>query len=176
MRQKLRNNPSDLLSTAKEIEGGLNQGAGIKALMPNSAEARAAKAHVASRMREFIQDEKLYDLLTPSFPLGCRRLTPGNPFMRAVQKPNVTVHRSAVAEVRGNTVIDTLGSEVEVDTLICATGFDTSYVPKYSLKGRNGLLLSKKWAEIPEGYMGKLSYSMRILRALTICVVRHDGS
>ncbi|CAK1365721.1 putative sterigmatocystin biosynthesis monooxygenase stcW [Cercospora beticola] len=156
VRQNLRTNPADLLSTAKEIEGGLNQGAGIKALMPNSAEAKAAKAHVASRMREFIQDEKLYDLLTPSFPLGCRRLTPGNPFMRAVQKPNVTVHRSAVAEVRGNTVIDTLGSEVEVDTLICATGFDTSYVPKYSLKGRNGLLLSKKWAEVPEGYMGMM--------------------
>ena len=137
-----------MLSTAKKIEGGLNQLMGIKALMPNSAEAKAAKAHVASRMKEFITDEKLYDLLTPTFPLGCRRLTPGNPFMRAVQKPNVTVHRSAVTEIRGKTLIDTNGEETEVDTLICATGFDTSYVPKYSVKGRDGVLLSEKWAKV----------------------------
>ena len=130
---------------------------GIKAMMPKSAEAKAAEAHVAARMKEFIPDDKLYDLLTPSFPLGCRRLTPGNAFMRSVAEPNVTVHRSAIKEVKGNVLVDTEGTEVEVDTLVCATGFDTSYVPKYAVKGRNGVVLAEKWAEIPEGYMGKSS-------------------
>lgn len=125
--------------------------------MPNSAEAKAARAHVEKRMREFIPDDELYDLMTPDFPLGCRRLTPGNPFMRAVQKENVTVYRSAVAEIRGNKVIDTNGAETEVDAIVCATGFDTSYVPKYTMKGRSGTLLSEKWAEVPEGYLGTLS-------------------
>lgn len=124
-------------------------------MMRHSAEAKAARDHVAKRMKDFITDDELYNLLLPGFSLGCRRLTPGNRFMRAVQKPNVTVHRSAVAKVKGNTIIDTNGVEIEVDTLICATGFDTSYVPKYSMRGRNSVLLSEKWAEIPEGYMGK---------------------
>lgn len=146
---------------------------GIKALMPNSAEAKYARQHVgmllkfsisayelcadsviANRMKEFIPDEKIYRQLLPDFALGCRRLTPGNPFMRAVQKSNVTLHRDAVAKVSGNKVIAYNGEEAEVDTIICATGFDVSYVPAFPMRGRNGVLLSDKWSKIPEGYMG----------------------
>lgn len=74
--------------------------------------------------------------------------------MRAVQQKNVTLHKAAVARVEGNKIIGTNGNTVEADTLICATGFDVSYVPRYRMKGRNGVLLQDKWAVIPEGYMG----------------------
>ena len=74
--------------------------------------------------------------------------------MKAVQKPNVTIHKAALAKVDGNTVIGSNGDKVEVDTLICATGFDLNYTPKYPVKGRNRVLLQEKWAKIPEGYMG----------------------
>ena len=74
--------------------------------------------------------------------------------MRAMQKPNVTLHRAAVSKVKPTSVISSEGDEVEVDTIICATGFDVSYIPAFSMRGRNGVLLSDKWSTVPEGYMG----------------------
>ena len=74
--------------------------------------------------------------------------------MKAVQQPNITVHKAAVSRVSGNKVIASDGSEVEVDTIICATGFDVSYIPQYEVKGLNGVTLQEKWKKYPEGYMG----------------------
>lgn len=113
-----------------------------------------ARKQFSDRMREFIPDDEIYDMLLPNFAVGCRRLTPGDPFMKAVQKPNVTLHKAAVTRVTPHSVIDSNGDEAEVDTIICATGFDVSYVPHYPMKGRNGVLLQDKWSKIPQGYMG----------------------
>lgn len=38
-------------------------------------------------------------------------------------------------------------------TVVCATGFDVSHCPKFSLVGQNGVSLSKKWAYEPESYL-----------------------
>lgn len=154
VRQKFRDDDDHLLATAKGIEDGLNGVMGIKAMMTSSAESRAVKKYFQERMRKHLQDEAVYQQLLPDFSVGCRRLTPGDPFMRAVQEQNVSIHKSAVAKVKGNKVIGTNGDEVEVDALICATGFDVSYVPKYTMKGRGGVSLQEKWKVLPEGYMG----------------------
>jgi cation diffusion facilitator CzcD-associated flavoprotein CzcO len=37
--------------------------------------------------------------------------------------------------------------------VVCATGFDVSHCPKFSLTGQNGVNLSEKWAEEPESYL-----------------------
>ena len=153
-RQKLRDDTDELMRTAKSIEGSLNGAMGVKAMMTSSAESRQVRKHFEARMRSFLTDDQIYEQLLPPFAVGCRRLTPGDPFMNAIQKPNVTLHKAAVARVKGNKVIGTNGDEVEVDTLICATGFDVSYIPKYPVIGRNGVSLQEKWSAIPEGYMG----------------------
>lgn len=137
-RQKLRDNTDELLRTAKSIEGSLNGLMGVKAMMTTSAESAMVRKHFQARMREYLTDDEIYQALLPSFAVGCRRLTPGDPYMKAVQQPNVTVHRAALAKVDGNTLIGSNGERVEVDTLICATGFDLNYTPKYPVKGRNG--------------------------------------
>ena len=74
--------------------------------------------------------------------------------MKAVQQPNVQLHKAAVTRVSGNKVIASNGTEIEVDTIICATGFNVSYVPRYEMRGRNGIRLQDKWSKVPEGYMG----------------------
>ena len=42
--------------------------------------------------------------------------------MRAIQQPNVHVHFAAARELREHSIIDANGDEVEVDTVVCATG------------------------------------------------------
>jgi len=72
----LKDDTDSLLATAKSIEGGLNGIMGIKAMMTSSAEAQMIRKMFSERMREFITDDSLYELLLPKFSVGCRRLTP----------------------------------------------------------------------------------------------------
>lgn len=37
------------------------------------------------------------------------------------------------------------GVERKVDTIICATGFDVSYRPRFPIVGKNGVDLADKW-------------------------------
>ena len=46
------------------------------------------------------------------------------------------------------------GSHEEVDTIICATGFDVSFRPRFPIIGRNGLSLTTKWGNDPVAYLG----------------------
>ena len=153
-RQEFKTDTDALINYAKEIEGKLNTAMGIKAMMTSSAESKIVRDYFQKRMREHLHRDEIYEQLLPSFSPGCRRLTPGNPYMRAIQEHNVTLHRCAVSQVTPNSVIGSDGTEVEVDTIICATGFDVSYKPMFPVTGRNGVSLQKKWAVIPEGYMG----------------------
>lgn len=74
--------------------------------------------------------------------------------MRAIQEPNVDVHFNAVNKITENSVVDTDGNEKKVDTIICATGFDVSYRPRFPIVGQNGVELGEKWKQCPESYLG----------------------
>ena len=53
-----------------------------------------------------------------------------------------------------NGIVGADGTEREVDTIICATGFDVSYRPRFPIVGLNGVELADKWKVCPEGYLG----------------------
>lgn len=74
--------------------------------------------------------------------------------MEAIQKPNVDVHFTAVEEITEKGVIGADGVEREVDTIICATGFDVTYRPRFPIIGRNGVNLAEKWKDEPTSYLG----------------------
>lgn len=105
-------------------------------------------------MAEWIKDERLLKGFTPNFAIGCRRVTPGDPYMKAIQEPNVDVHFTHVEEITENGLIGGDGQERKVDTIVCATGFDVSYKPRFPVIGKNGIDLRKKWEVCPESYLG----------------------
>lgn len=51
-------------------------------------------------------------------------------------------------------VIGADGTHREIDTIICATGFDVTYKPRFPVIGRNGVDLFEKWKVEPESYLG----------------------
>lgn len=73
---------------------------------------------------------------------------------RAIQKPNVDVHFTPVEKIDETGVIGGDGVHREVDTIVCATGFDVSYRPRFPIIGQNGVDLADKWKVCPEGYLG----------------------
>ncbi|KAL2862443.1 flavin-containing monooxygenase [Aspergillus lucknowensis] len=118
-----------------------------------SAENNGMKQLLA-RMRRLIKDDRLLAGFTPSFSVGCRRITPGDPYIEAIQKPNVDVHFTGVAKITEDGIIGDDGILRQCDTIICATGFDVSYRPSFPLIGLNRIDLRDKWATVPEGYFG----------------------
>lgn len=62
----------------------------------------------------------------PKYAVGCRRITPGDPYMKAIQEPNVNVHFTAVKGLTKDCIVGEDGTKREVDTIICATGEKTS--------------------------------------------------
>lgn len=59
---------------------------------------------------------------TPRFPPGCRRITPGDAFLEAIQKPNAELVLKGVTAITEDGLIDDDGHERKVDVIVCATG------------------------------------------------------
>jgi cation diffusion facilitator CzcD-associated flavoprotein CzcO len=87
--------------------------------------------------------------------LGCRRLTPGRPYLDAVQEKNVEIVTEGIESICNKGIRTKDGRLHEVDAIVCATGFHTSFTPSFQLRGLGGEDLGKKWASKPaEAYMG----------------------
>ncbi|KAF2790345.1 FAD/NAD(P)-binding domain-containing protein [Melanomma pulvis-pyrius CBS 109.77] len=151
-RDRFRNNPKELVAHAKDIEDQIN---GLWDLFYTGSEAqKGAQEMFRARMRELIKDDRLYKGFNPKFEVGCRRVTPGDPYMEAIQKDNVSVNFTAVKSITETGVVGEDGEEREVDTIICATGFDVTYRPRFPVIGKNGVDLAEKWKDTPESYLG----------------------
>lgn len=68
-------------------------------------------------------------------------------------KENVTVIFDEVVELTPTSCITRNGTEIELDAMICATGFDTSFRPRFSIVGRGNKDLREEWADEPRSYL-----------------------
>jgi cation diffusion facilitator CzcD-associated flavoprotein CzcO len=104
-------------------------------------------------LEEHIVDPELRARLTPDYEIGCKRVLITNDFYLALAKPNVELIASAVREVRKRSLVAEDGTEREVDTIIFATGFETSASPILSrIRGRGGRSIHEVWNGRPQFY------------------------
>ncbi|KAJ5604597.1 hypothetical protein N7510_009751 [Penicillium lagena] len=109
------------------------------------------------RLGDTPKGRKMAEYLLPSFPVGCRRQTPGPGFLEALTQDNVDLRWDDVVRITEKGIMTRSGEEKEYDVIVCATGFDTSFRPSFPMIGRNGVDLAKKWeTEKPEAYFGIL--------------------
>lgn len=93
-------------------------------------------------------------MLTELLVLLTRACSPGNGYLEAIIQDNVTVfHQGGLDKVTEKGFIDPEGNEHEVDVLICATGFNTSWVPRFPIIAR-GINLQDLYSDKPIGYIG----------------------
>lgn len=76
-----------------------------------------------------------------------------SPRRQTLQEENVSVIHSAAASFNTTGCIAEDGQHYEADVIICATGFDTSYIPRYPVIA-SGLNLQTEWNRSIMGYMG----------------------
>ncbi|MGV0625313.1 flavin-containing monooxygenase [Mycolicibacter minnesotensis] len=106
-------------------------------------------------LRMAVRDRALRAKLTPSYLLGCKRILFSNDYLQSLGKPNVTVHETGVAEIRGTTVVGSDGSMADVDAIILGTGFHILDMPVADIiRGADGRTLTEHWTGSPEAYLG----------------------
>ncbi|KAJ6190510.1 hypothetical protein N7519_000531 [Penicillium mononematosum] len=110
---------------------------------------------MTDRLGDSEKGKRAAELLIPSFPVGCRRQTPGPGFLEAIIQDNVELRWDDISNITERGILTRSGVELEYDIIVCATGFDTSFKPSFPLVGRNGVNMAEKWEkDVPKAYMG----------------------
>ncbi|KAI1305542.1 FAD/NAD(P)-binding domain-containing protein [Xylaria venustula] len=143
--------PEVLMALRQENERNMN--AIFTVYIKNTVLQNQAKSILESTMKEMLSPDMI-EKLTPKFSVGCKRVIPsGFKFLRTLNESNVSVIHSPASSLTSTGCITEDGQHHDADVIICATGFDTSYVPRYPViaSGRN---LQTEWSQSIMGYMG----------------------
>ncbi|KAF1816927.1 cyclohexanone monooxygenase [Eremomyces bilateralis CBS 781.70] len=152
-KESFRTDPDYHLEYRRNLEGTVNKLFDI--FIDGSPESQAAQKTMKAEMLKRIGPghEDLKKRLVPSWPPGCRRITPGDGYLEALVKPNVTTVHKEIAQVVPNGIIDSSGQLHEVDILACATGFNLAFIPRFEVRGVNGIKMSDAFTPEPRVYL-----------------------
>lgn len=81
------------------------------------------------------------------------RFTPGSGYLEALVAPNAQVVTQPIERITEKGIRTVDGVEYGVDVLICATGFDTSFRPRFPIIGVGGQDLAEWWRDEPVHYL-----------------------
>jgi cation diffusion facilitator CzcD-associated flavoprotein CzcO len=127
----LQDNPKKYLEYRKQIENELNQR--FKFIMKGSDAARVAREYADTEMRKKLKDNPhLAEKMIPkNFNPGCRRPTPAPGYLEALVADNTTTFTDPIGSIIETGFTDHEGVAHDVDVIICATGFNTSWLPRF---------------------------------------------
>ena len=145
--QKIMEDPAKYLAYRKMIEGELNQR--FPFILNGSKEANEAREFSEKEMRTKMaaKPELCEKIMPKDFGVGCRRPTPGNGYLEALVGEKTTCYTDNLQRITTKGFVDHEGVEHEVDVIITATGFDTSFIPAYQII-INGKNMNEHWATL----------------------------
>ncbi|KAL5524908.1 hypothetical protein ACEPAF_8777 [Sanghuangporus sanghuang] len=108
------------------------------------------KEYMLSRLKK---KPWIANYLMPDFSVTCRRLTPGPGYLEALQADNVDFVPRDIKRITETGVELDDGTHHELDVIVCATGYDTSYNYPFSVIGRGGQTLKDRFTPHPETYI-----------------------
>ena len=112
------------------------------------------KAGTSYRERQ-VADPELREKLTPDYPIGCKRILAVSDYYSTVVRDDVDVVTDRIERVTPSAIVTDDGREHPVDTIILATGFEsTDFLSPIQFTGRDGLKLDEVWHEGAEAYLG----------------------
>ncbi|KAI0136173.1 hypothetical protein BJ170DRAFT_600627 [Xylariales sp. AK1849] len=149
---RFANEPGFLLEHRKKYQASTS---GVFNLFIRGSETqKTVRDFMEKHMAERILDPALRERLIPQWSVGCRRLSPGIKYLEALQTDQVDVIIEGIKEMTANGARTEDGQEHNFDVLVCATGFDVSFRPRFPLIGNNGKNLQDTWASEAMGYLG----------------------
>ena len=133
-----------------------------------------ARAYLVPRMLAPVRDPALRGLLTPTYPVGTKRLCADTGYFETFNRDNVTlfdIQRSPITALT-RTGIQTKGvrdAHVELDAIVFATGFDAITGPllAVNMRTRGGADLKGLWQDGPRAYLGLMVAGLPNLFTIT---------
>ncbi|KAJ0413944.1 hypothetical protein BJY00DRAFT_305957 [Aspergillus carlsbadensis] len=135
-------NSAHLTEYRQGIESGMNGQWAI--FLQHTEGQRSTREYMTQQMKEKLRNPALEEALIPQWSVGCRRITPGVGYLEALGHEKTQ---------QAGCICDD-GKGYPVDVLICATGFDTSFRPRFPIIGPAGNNLQDDWEREPQSYLG----------------------
>lgn len=127
------------------------------ALQQGSLIGRITKWVSLRHLRKQVADAALRLRLTPNYPVGCKRIIISDDWYPALARDNCALVTDPIERVEGNGVVTADGKLHEADTLVFATGFDTtSFLAPMHVVGPSGTALKDAWQTGAEAHHGLL--------------------
>ena len=104
---------------------------------------------------EQVRDPELRRKLTPTHPWGCKRPLITNDFYPAMNRANVELVTEPIERIGEAGVVTRDGRERRADTIVYATGFQTTrFLSALEVTGRGGRRLADAWSDGAQAYLG----------------------
>lgn len=101
-------------------------------------------------IRSQVDDPATQEALIPKYDFGCKRPSFTSKFYPVFNRDNANLVTTPISHFTENAMVTSDGTVREIDTLICATGFEVfqkGSVPTFKVEGRDGVDLSDFWEE-----------------------------
>jgi cation diffusion facilitator CzcD-associated flavoprotein CzcO len=115
----------------------------------------AHRARFRQHLAEQVPDPQLRRKLTPTDPMGCKRILMSDDWYPALQLPQVEVVTDRISGIRADSIVTADGAERQVDTIVLGTGFAaTEFLAPMTITGRGGRDLHQQWKDGASAYLG----------------------
>ncbi|KAJ3480196.1 hypothetical protein NLI96_g8512 [Meripilus lineatus] len=135
-----------------EIDNDLNS-IHLATLKDTPMQKGARTAFKENMIKRLEKKPWIADHLIPDFGVACRRLTPGPGYLEALCEDNVDFVNVGIKRVMEGGIETVDGKVQELDVIVCATGYDTTFHLPFPIIGKNGISLQDKWTPHPTTYL-----------------------
>lgn len=121
----------------------------------SNPELLAKMAADGEKALQVVRDPVVREKLRPRHPYGCKRPLLSNDFYAAFNRPNLELVTEPIARIEADGVVTQDGTRRVFDTLIFATGFETTkYISALDVRGRGGRRIDEAWNDGAIAYLG----------------------
>jgi cation diffusion facilitator CzcD-associated flavoprotein CzcO len=118
-------------------------------------EALRAAEEAGLRNLAAVRDPELRRTLTPREPYGCKRPLLSNLYYPTFNRANVELVTDPIERITEDAVVTADGRARRIDTLILATGFETTkFLSAIDVRGRGGVRIEDAWKDGAQAYLG----------------------
>ncbi|GAA6006877.1 hypothetical protein JCM10207_009123 [Rhodosporidiobolus poonsookiae] len=151
-KKRFREDKEGYVEFRKSMEHELNNIHGVT-IQGSALQVGAVEAFRQLMEKKLASKPEIAKTLIPTFAVGCRRLTPGPGYLEALVAPNVDFISTGIKRITETGIEANDGTHRDYDTIVCATGFDTSFRPRIPIIGKNGSNVQDLWEDVPTHYL-----------------------
>ncbi|KUJ07909.1 FAD/NAD(P)-binding domain-containing protein [Mollisia scopiformis] len=150
-KKTFKEDPQALFLLRKELEASINSF--FFGMYVDHPFQQGLEAACKQQMQSILQDHpEILSKMIPGFHPGCRRLSPCDGYLEALKQENASIVWTDIETITETGIRTADGLVEDFDMIVCATGFDTSFVPPWKLVGLNGATLTERWKINPDAF------------------------